>query len=135
MSRDAEITLLNCQALLERHKADFEVLAPQDIVTVEIDLLLHYLNHGSRLLSMSSAKTDNQAKKLADILTSKQIGQVIQQQNPDTTAFAYMLIAMAKFTTLGKEVPYLEIKNGLKKALLMLCGTGNQGVLMPDDDP
>lgn len=39
----------------------------------------------------------------------------------ERVAFAKYLIAMAKFTTEQKNVPYVEIKRELKEALLLLC--------------
>ena len=46
-----------------------------------------------------------------------------------------MLIGVAQFSTLGREVPFAEVKQGLKEALLLVCGTnGNPAVMMENQD-
>ena len=51
----------------------------------------------------------------------------------DRAAFAKMLVAIAQFTTHGKDLPYQEIKEQLKEALIMLCGTGNTPIVTPGE--
>ena len=58
VGRDAEMTLLNSIALVERHQDEFKVMAPHEILTVHCDLLLHYLNHGNKQIRLNSSKAD-----------------------------------------------------------------------------
>ena len=86
-------------------------------------------------MAVKSAKADQQADRVSQLLKSRHMADVIER-NQDRAAFAKMLIAVAKFTTHGKDVPFQEIKSLLKEALVMLCGTGNTPIqkVQYDDD-
>ena len=56
--RDAEMCLLNILEVLDQHKEDFEMLAPQEVLSAEMDLLLHYLQHETKTLAISTIKQD-----------------------------------------------------------------------------
>ena len=60
-AKDAELTLQNMLAVIEQHEQDFVVLAPHEVVAIHSDLLLHYLNHSTKTMGLSSAKTGKQA--------------------------------------------------------------------------
>lgn len=47
----------------------------------------------------------------------------VLEQGFERVAFSKFLIAMARFTTQKKDVPYVEIKKDLKEALLLICNT------------
>ena len=46
---DAEMTLHNLSQVIEENKDDYEMFAPDEILSAENDLLLHYLNNSNRL--------------------------------------------------------------------------------------
>jgi hypothetical protein len=43
--RDAEMTLFNIQQVIQEHIEDYSLLAPQEILSNQIDILYHFLNH------------------------------------------------------------------------------------------
>ena len=46
---DAEMTLHNLLQVIEENIQDYELFAPDEILSANTDLLLHYLNNSNRL--------------------------------------------------------------------------------------
>lgn len=70
---------------------------------------------------------------VSNLLRSKDFKQVVDHCH-EHVAFSKLLIAVAEFTSLDKEVPLLQIKTLLKEALLVLCGTGNEAIGLSRED-
>lgn len=104
-SRDAELTLHNIIGLIDEHLEEYQVLAPHEVLAAHSDLLLHYLNHGSKLLSVSSSKTDKQAEKVSNLLKSRFMAEVVKR-GTERVAFAKFLIGIASLTSHQNQVPY-----------------------------
>lgn len=73
-------------------------MAPHEVLAAHSDLLLHYLNHGSKVLSVSSSKADKQAAKVSQLLKSRYMAEVVKTGH-ERVAFAKFLIAISSLTS------------------------------------
>ena len=67
---DAEMTLLNLLQVLDENIEDYEMFAPDEILTANTDLLLHYMNH-SVTVTLNKTKLKKQIGKVNSLIDVK----------------------------------------------------------------
>ena len=111
---NAEMTLQNLLQVIEENIQDYEMLAPDEILSANNDLLLHYLNNVNRL-ALNQNKQLDQLKVVKSLIGKSNAVEVYSKEK---LAFTQLLISLSELEF--ANATYIEVKTGLKEALMRL---------------
>ena len=101
---DAEMTLHNLNQVIEENKDDYEMFAPDEILSAENDLLLHYLNNSNRL-QLNQSRQLEQIKVVKSLISKPDAREVYSDVK---VAFTQLLLSLAELEF--AQTPYNEVK-------------------------